>query len=186
MGTRNPERRDEFKGKVQGDLSVSDVETTVDFSDIVVLAVKGSVAKSVVENLGSKLNGKTVIDPTNPISSDPPVNGVLRFFTNLDRSLIEELQEAAPAANFVKAFSMIGGPHMVNANFNGEKPGMFICGNDDKAKAKVTEICELFGFEVEDFGKVEAGRAIEPLCMLWCIPGMTKGQWGHAFKMLKK
>ncbi len=29
-------------------------------------------------------------------------------------------------------------------------------------------------------------RAIEPLCMLWCIPGMTRGSWTHAFKLLRK
>jgi len=34
-------------------------------------------------------------------------------------------------------------------------------------------------------GKVEAARAIEPLCILWCIPGMIRGQWMHAFKLLK-
>lgn len=44
---------------------------------------------------------------------------------------------------------------------------------------------ELFGFEVEDMGAVEAARAIEPLCMLWCIPGLTRNRWAHAFKLLK-
>jgi hypothetical protein len=34
-------------------------------------------------------------------------------------------------------------------------------------------------------GKAEAARAIEPLCILWCIPGMLKNQWNHAFKLLK-
>ncbi len=30
----------------------------------------------------------------------------------------------------------------------------------------------------------EAARAIEPLCMLWCIPGFLHNQWTHAFKLL--
>lgn len=34
-------------------------------------------------------------------------------------------------------------------------------------------------------GGVEAARAIEPLCMLWCIPGLRHNQWTHAFKPLK-
>jgi hypothetical protein len=34
-------------------------------------------------------------------------------------------------------------------------------------------------------GTVEAARAIEPLCMLWCIPGFQGGGWMHAFKLLK-
>jgi predicted nucleic acid-binding protein len=33
-------------------------------------------------------------------------------------------------------------------------------------------------------GGVEAARAIEPLCMLWCIPGFLRNEWAHAFKLL--
>jgi predicted dinucleotide-binding enzyme len=66
-----------------------------------------------------------------------------------------------------------------------EKPSMFICGNNDEAKNAVKNILEQFGWETEDMGKAEAARAIEPLCMLWCIPGFLKGQWTHAFKLIK-
>jgi predicted dinucleotide-binding enzyme len=62
---------------------------------------------------------------------------------------------------------------------------MFIAGNDEGAKKTVTEILTAFGWETEDMGKAEGARAIEPLCMLWCIPGMLKNQWTHAFKLLK-
>ena len=62
---------------------------------------------------------------------------------------------------------------------------MFICGNDATAKAVVTDIIGQFGWETEDMGAVEAARAIEPLCMLYCIPGFTRDQWTHAFKLLK-
>ena len=99
---------------------------------------------------------------------------------------MEELQSMFTKANFVKAFNSIGSAFMVNPDFNGEKPTMFICGNDEKAKKEVSELLSKFGFEVEDMGKVEAARAIEPLCMLWCIPGFLKNEWTHAFKLLKK
>ena len=62
---------------------------------------------------------------------------------------------------------------------------MFICGNDAAAKAMVTEVLDQFGWDTEDMGGVEAARAIEPLCMLYCIPGFTRDQWTHAFKLLK-
>jgi len=75
---------------------------------------------------------------------------------------------------------------MVNPDFGGLKPSMFICGNDANAKQAVSKILEQFGFEVEDMGSVEAARAIEPLCILWCIPGFLRNQWTHAFKLLKK
>jgi len=35
-------------------------------------------------------------------------------------------------------------------------------------------------------GNVESARAIEPLCMLWCIRGFRENKWSHAFKLLKK
>jgi len=50
----------------------------------------------------------------------------------------------------------------------------------------VREILTQFGWETEDMGGVEAARAIEPLCMLWCIPGLLRNSWSHAFKLLRK
>ena len=41
-----------------------------------------------------------------------------------------------------------------------------------------------FGWEVADMGSAEAARAIEPLCMLWCLPGFLRNEWVHAFKLL--
>jgi hypothetical protein len=74
---------------------------------------------------------------------------------------------------------------MVNPKIPGGKPTMFIAGNSEAAKGDVKVILEKFEWDVADMGKAEAARAIEPLCMLWCIPGITKGEWSHAFKLLK-
>ena len=73
---------------------------------------------------------------------------------------------------------------MVDPRFEGGTPTMFICGNDDGAKATVTEILDEFGWDTADMGAVEAARAIEPLCMLWCIPGFLRNEWTHAFALL--
>jgi predicted dinucleotide-binding enzyme len=43
-----------------------------------------------------------------------------------------------------------------------------------------------FGWEPFDCGGMIASRALEPLCMLWCIPGLRQNQWTHAFKLLTK
>ena len=151
-----------------------------------VLAVKGSAAEAVLEQAGAKnLAGKTVIDATNPIADAPPSNGVLTFFTNFDESLMERLQRKIPDAHFVKAFSCVGNAFMVNPSFPGGPPTMFICGNDKGAKAEVTAILDQFGWDTADMGSVAAARAIEPLCILWCIPGLSGGSWNHAFKLLR-
>lgn len=159
-------------------------EETLAFGNLQILAVKGTSALGFVKKYASGLNGKMVIDVVNPIADTAPEDGVLRFFTSLDQSLMEQLQDAAPEAHFVKAFSCVGSPFMVNPPF-ADKPTMFICGNNESAKSAVIEILVLFGWEIEDMGTARAARAIEPLCMLWCIPGLREGRWRHAFKLLK-
>lgn len=187
IGTRSPDKLAEWKVKAGKSGRVGSFAETAAFGDILVLAAKGVTAKDTLKLAGAgNLKGKTIIDTTNPIAAAPPVNGVLKFFTALDNSLMEQLQAAFPEARFVKAFSMVGNASMVNPDFGGPKPSMFICGNDTNAKQAVSKILEQFGFEVEDMGSVEAARAIEPLCILWCIPGFLRNEWSHAFKLLKK
>ena len=185
IGTSNSKKLEEWQSNEGKNVSIKSFAETAASSNTLVLAVKGTVAKEVVETIGaSNLKGKTILDATNPISDEEPENGVIKFFTNINKSLMEELQETAPQANFVKAFSCIGSHFMIHPQFE-SKPSMFICGNNDEAKKEVSEINTLFGFETEDMGTVEAARAIEPLCMLWCIPGFRNNNWSHAFKLLK-
>ena len=185
VGSRTPEKLKEWVGKNPSGTAGTFAEAAA-FGEILVLAVKGTAAADALRLAGvENLAGKTVIDACNPIADAPPVNGVLRFFTDLDRSLMEDLQEEFPDAHFVKAFNSVGAPAMVNPQFAGGKPSMFICGNDAGAKEQVRGILDQFGWETEDMGAVQAARAIEPLCMLWCIPGFAKNDWMHAFKMLR-
>lgn len=185
IGSRSPEK---LSGWLQENPGVGSglFGDAAAFADIVVLAVKGTAASEALSIAGEEnLAGKPVIDATNPIADEPPVNGVLRFFTTLDESLMERLQKQYPRTQFVKAFSSVSSARMVNPQFEGGKPSMFICGNDAAAKQRVTGILDQFGWETEDMGAAEAARAIEPLCMLYCIPGLTRNQWTHAFKLLK-
>lgn len=156
------------------------------FGDVIVLAVRGSVANRALRLAGtSHLLGKIVIDASNPIADQPPVNGVLRFFTSLDDSLMERLQKEFSVARFVKAFNSVGHAQMVKPQFAGGPPSMFICGNDAEAKRTVGELLAELGWEAADMGMMEAARAIEPLCMLWCIPALRDASTGHAFKLLR-
>jgi len=184
LGTRNPSKLEDWDWKNRGGI-VGNIADTARFGEILVLAVKGSAGEEAVRAAGiTNLAGKTVIDATNPIADSAPSNGVLHFFTSLEESLLERLQRAVPAAHFVKAFNSVGHNAMVQPKFKGGKPTMFICGNDDAAKKAVMGILDQFGWETADMGKAEAARAIEPLCMLWCIPGFLRNDWNHAFKML--
>ena len=186
IGTRDANKLADWKKKAGAAGRVGSFSDAAAFGPVVVLASKGSAAKEALTLAGEKnLSGKIVIDTTNPIADAPPQSGVLKFFTSLDTSLLEQLQKAFPSAKFVKAFNSIGSALMVNPNFSGGKPTMFICGNDAKAKAEVSVILAQFGFDPEDMGTAEAARAIEPLCILWCLPGFLRNDWKHAFKLLK-
>jgi len=185
VGTRHPDKLAGWAAE-HPKAAIGSCAETAKFGEVVVLAVKGSVAADALRAAGANnVTGKTVIDVTNPIADAPPVNGVLKFFTTLDDSLMERLQGEFPAARLVKAFNSVGAAAMVNPQFKGGPPTMFMCGNDEDAKKTVKGILDQFGWQAEDLGGAEAARAIEPLCMLWCIPGFQKQDWVHAFKMLR-
>lgn len=185
VGSRNPEKMTAWQKDIGRGVRIGDFAQTASFGDIVVLAIKGTAAEECVKLAGTDvLAGKTVLDATNPIADAEPTQGVLKFFTNLDESLMERLQKLAPRARFVKAFNSVGAAFMIEPKFE-SKPTMFICGNDNSAKEQAREIIEKCGWEVEDMGGAVAARAIEPLCMLWCIPGFRENRWAHAFKLLK-
>jgi 8-hydroxy-5-deazaflavin:NADPH oxidoreductase len=187
IGTRNTSKEELVKWQKENSSGkVGSFADTAKFGELLVLAVSGDAADSVVNQAGKEnFSNKVVIDTTNPIAKAPPENGVLKFFTSLDRSLMEDLQQSLPTAKLVKAFNSVGNAFMYKPKFPGGKPTMFICGNDDGAKKTVTDILTTFGHETEDMGKMEAARAIEPLCILWCIPGFIRNQWTHALKLLK-
>lgn len=184
-GSRDPQTLAAWKDGAGSRALTGTFAQTAEYGELVVLAVKGAAAEAVVRSCGNALDRKVVIDTTNPIDERPPESGVLHFFTDLESSLHERLQRIAPAAHFVKAFSCVGSALMVNPKLTGGPPTMFICGNDTGAKAKVRSLLDQFGWDTADMGTAAAARAIEPLCMLWCIPGFTEGSWTHAFKLLR-
>ena len=185
LGTRDAAKLADF-AKATPKVKIGSFADAAKFGEVLVLAVKGTVAESALQLAGAaNLKGKTIIDATNPIADAPPENGVLKYFTDMNKSLMEILQAKVPDAHFVKAFNSVGAAAMVNPSFKGGTPTMFIAGNDGAAKTTVTGLLTQFGWETEDLGPAAAARAIEPLCILWCIPGLVKNDWFHAFKLLR-
>jgi predicted dinucleotide-binding enzyme len=187
LGTRNISKPEVIKFNIETGIVIADFENTAANAELIVLATKGIVADEALKLAGIKnLSGKIIIDATNPIAAEPPVNGALRFFTLMNESLMESLQELVPDAKFVKAFNSVGNAVMYKPQYPLGKPTMFICGNDDEAKKTVTAILTSFGWETEDMGKAELAGSIEALCILWCAKGFNNNMWNHAFKLLKK
>ena len=187
LGTRNTLKEEVIKWKEENPpAKTGTFDEAAKFGEIIVLATAGLVAEEAIQLAGiENFSNKTIIDTTNPIAKEAPVNGVLKYFTDINESLMERIQKMIPEANLVKAFNSVGNTLMYKPALQGGPPTMFICGNNAEAKQKVTEILDSFGWETEDMGAAEAARAIEPLCMLWCIPGFVDNKWTHAFKLLK-
>ena len=173
LGTRDPARGEVpvWLAANPGAKAGTFRETAV-FGEIVVLAVMGRVVDEVLDQAGpDHLTGKILIDATNPLADDKPVNGILTFATGPNESLGEKVQGLLPNAHVVKAFNSVGSSLMINPKFEQGTPTMFLCGNNPEAKQVVSDICVQFGWEPFDCGDIAASRAIEPLCVLWCQIG---------------
>jgi len=184
VGTRSPGKLADWSAK--SGIAAAAFSEVAAWADAAVLAVAGRVAAEAIGLAGpANLRAKLVIDVTNPIAEGPPKDGVLRFFTGPNESLMERLQTDYPDIHFVKAFNSVGTALMVNPKLPGGKPTMFYCGNDSAAKAAVARVIDQFGWAGEDMGTATAAGPIEALCQLWCIPGFLKNDWVHAFQMVR-
>jgi predicted dinucleotide-binding enzyme len=162
-------------------------EETVRFGEILVVCSLFRAVQDIIKLAGKdNFKGKIVIDTTNPIADEPPVNGVLKYTTGNRESAGELIQKWLPDSYVLKAFNSVGNNLMFRPKFEEGQPTMFICGNNSEAKNKVTQILKDFGWDVMDSGSIEASNALEGLCIIWCARGFLEGQWNHAFKLLKK
>jgi 8-hydroxy-5-deazaflavin:NADPH oxidoreductase len=188
LGTRDPGKKEvsDWVRETAGG-KAGTFEESARFGEMVVLAALGRALDSIIELAGPRnLVGKIVIDTTNPIADEPPVNGVLKYTLGPNESLGERVQAKLAGARVVKAFNSVGSAYMVNPRFSQGVPTMFLCGDDGDAKSRVSAIVQQFGWEPYDCGGIIAARALEPLCILWCLPGFLRNDWQHAFKMLTK
>ena len=156
------------------------------FGEIVILATLWTGTENALNLAGeANLNDKVLIDATNPLHfssmAKPPTLAIAG-----DDSAGEQVQRWVPSAHVVKAFNTFGNPHMVKPVFPGGPPDMFICGNDDGAKASVSHLLEELGWSVVDLGGIENSRYVEPLAMIWILQYFHTRSGNHAFKMLKK
>ena len=150
-------------------------------ADVVVLATPWGSTESAIHECGD-LNGKTVIDATNPLKAD--FSGLDRGFTT---SGAEQVAQWAKGAQVFKAMNQIGFNLMDHPSFgSGLRPVMFIAGNG-AAKPTVLELVSQLGFEAIDVGGLEYARLIEPFAMLWIHVANFKGLGRDiAFSLLRK
>jgi 8-hydroxy-5-deazaflavin:NADPH oxidoreductase len=184
IGSRDPQKLQAWADSAGERATTGTFEDAARFGDILVLATLGVAAEDAVRMAGiGNFDGKVVIDTTNPLDFS---TGLPRLSIGHDDSLGEVIQRLLPNARVVKCFNTVGNAHMVNPQFPGGPPDMFLCGNDDDARKIVSQICQHFGWGVVDIGGIEGSRHLEPMCLVWVLHGIKSKSWNHAFKMLTK
>ncbi len=155
------------------------------FGDIVVLATLGVANESAITMAGrDTFQGKVLIDTTNPLAFSGGMPPKLAVSGNDSGG--EHLQRLLPDAHVVKAFNTVGNAFMFRPEFPGGPPDMFIAGNSDDAKDRVSAILKEFGWGIVDVGGIECSRYLEAMCMVWVLSAMRASNWNQAFKLLKK
>ncbi|HTN63647.1 MAG TPA: NAD(P)-binding domain-containing protein [Devosia sp.] len=130
-------------------------------SETVVLAVPYDAAADVIAAAGG-LDGKLVVDITNPMTAD--FSGLSLGFTT---SAAEEIQKSAPAAKVVKAFNTIFASVLHNSGkASGEAATVFVAGDDAEARQSVAALAASAGFKSVEAGGLAAARYLEPVAAL--------------------
>ena len=144
--------------------------------DIVILAVPYGSAAAVVAEFGDALDGKVIIDITNPVASD-----LAGLVTPSGSSGAQEIAKGAPAgAHVVKAFNTLFGHVLAK----GGRLDAFIAGDDPQAKARVSTLLDSLGLRPLDVGGLHMAQTLEALGLL--MIGLAKngaGTWDIAMKV---
>ncbi len=181
IGTRDPANTDlvAWANDVGAQASVATVPEAAAFGELVVFAVLGSAVDAAAQAAGAaNLNGKVVIDATNPL--DFSGGGLPETLHGLKDSNGARLQRQMPGARVVKAFNTVPNSRMIDPGLEGVR--MLICGNDAEAKKTVESLLIEAGWSgVIDIGDIDESRWLEAFVPLWARAGAALGRWDHVF-----
>jgi predicted dinucleotide-binding enzyme len=156
------------------------------FGEVVLNATAGMASLDALRAAGAEnLAGKVLIDVANPLDFSkgmPPTLSVCN-----DDSLGEQIQRYFPDARVVKAFNAVNVSLMVDPSTLPERHSLFLCGNDEGAKAQVRELAASFGWpgeDILDLGDISAARGTEMYLMLWLRLATVTDTWQVSVKVV--
>ena len=184
FGSRHPHGGDmkELLKQAGGKSRAATLAETAREADVLLLATPWTATQEIVEHLG-ELNGKIIIDATNPMF--PDLSGLTHGTTT---SGGEQVAQWARGAKLVKAFNTVGSNIMTDPSFGGgHRPAMFYCGDDQHAKDVAKKLIDEIGFEAIDAGAFRQARLLEPMAMLWVSLAFAQGMGREfAFTLLRR
>lgn len=166
--------------KTTGARAASSNTDAVTPADVVILAVPYAEVDGVLEDLGRALDGKVVVDATNPLNatySGLAVDGA---------SAAEHIQARVPAARVAKAFNTIFAARQADPIVNGMPVDGYVAADDDAAKATVLALVASLGFRPVDAGPLSMAQALENLALLnITLQARTGGSWQSAWRLVE-
>jgi predicted dinucleotide-binding enzyme len=133
------------------------VKETGEWAEVVILAVPYGAVDDVIRELGSSIQGKTLVDVTNALTED------MQLASGCTTSGAEHLQQIARGARVVKAFNTQFAGHMDTGQLGGQPLTVFAASDDAQAKQQVMEMAKGIGFNPVDAGPLQNARLLEPL-----------------------
>ena len=179
IGTRDPAEtraRPEWAGSELALAAYPDLQ-----ADVFVNSTNGAGALPALQAVGPALDGKVVIDTSNPLDASHGFPPTL-FVSNTD-SLAEQLQAALPQARLVKMFNTMANQVMTNPGGLSQESTIFVAGNDESARQTAAGLAADLGWsDVFDLGDLTAARGLEMWIPLWV---RIFGQLGHPMFNIK-
>jgi len=182
IGTRDPVQtraREQWAGVDLPLAAYRDLE-----ADVFINATSGIGSLAALEAAGDALNGKVVIDTSNPLDHSQGFPPSL-FVSNTD-SLAEQLQRALPKVRLVKMFNTMANEVMVNPRGLSEDSTIFVAGNDPGARQTAAALAADLGWaDVFDLGDLTGARALEMFIPLWVRMYVHLGRPNFNIKVIR-
>jgi predicted dinucleotide-binding enzyme len=185
FGARDPksEKTQALLQKIGAKARAATVAEAAASADVIVLSTPWPVTEAAIRSMGD-LKGKIVLDATNPLTRGP--DGIALEIGHAI-SGGEKVQGWAAGASVFKTLNTTGFDNMTNPEFKGVKSVMFVAGDDDANKPKVTKQVSDLGFDVIDAGPLRNARLLEAHAMLWIDLALVRGQGrDFAFGILRR
>ena len=186
IGTRDTSKKElKWTKKHKSKLKVGSFAEAADYGEVAVLAVAWHSTENVLSIIRPELSGKIVIDVTNPLKFND--DEAPELAVGHDISAGEMVQQSLTDSHVVKTLNIINFENMVKPSYKHGTPVMFMCGNNDSAKARVRDfLMELGWIDIHDIGTIEKSRLLEPLALLWIEYGVKNSTWSHALSVITK
>ena len=149
-----------------------------DLGDVVVLSVPYAAVSDVISAAGDALDGKVVVDITNPVNFET-FDGLT---VAADGSAAAEIAAAAPGAKVLKAFNTNFAGTLAAGTVGDLTTTVLIAGDDADAKSLLAGIVTSGGLKAIDAGSLSRARELEALGFLQItLAGAEKVSWTGGF-----